>query len=221
MTDRNDDVGVNLFYINSKIRIILSSIDGIMTGLIAIDESGDLGSSGTRYFTMAAIIMFRTRYLKRAADAIPNKGYEVKWNNSDNHTREMVLNALSDLNFKIVYYTLDKNYPEGNKPIYGNDLYEFVLRQIIRDSMGALTCKDVNVFLDSCSFVSTDRLRQIVNEEAKLMGANPKKVSKVSSQQNKCIQLADFVVGAVRANAEYSDETISVLEKKVSVARRH
>lgn len=192
-----------------------------MTGLIAIDESGDLGSSGTRYFTMAAIIMFRTRYLKRAADAIPNKGYEVKWNNSDNHTREMVLNALSDLNFKIVYYTLDKNYPEGNKPIYGNDLYEFVLRQIIRDSMGALTCKDVNVFLDSCSFVSTDRLRQIVNEEAKLMGANPKKVSKVSSQQNKCIQLADFVVGAVRANAEYSDETISVLEKKVSVARRH
>jgi len=192
-----------------------------MTGLIAIDESGDLGSSGTRYFTMAAIIMFRTRYLKRAADAIPNKGYEVKWNNSDNHTREMVLNALSDLNFKIVYYTLDKNHPEGNKPIYGNDLYEFVLRQIIRDSMGALTCKDVNVFLDSCSFVSTDRLRQIVNEEAKLMGANPKKVSKVSSQQNKCIQLADFVVGAVRANAEYSDETISVLEKKVSVARRH
>lgn len=87
--------------------------------------------------------------------------------------------------------------------------------------MGALTCKDVNVFLDSCSFVSTDRLRQIVNEEAKLMGANPKKVSKVSSQQNKCIQLADFVVGAVRANAEYFDETISVLEEKVSVARRH
>ena len=72
-----------------------------MTGLIAIDESGDLGSSGTRYFTMAAIIMFRTRYLKRAADAIPNKGYEVKWNNSDNHAREMVLNALSDLNLNL------------------------------------------------------------------------------------------------------------------------
>jgi hypothetical protein len=54
-----------------------------VTGLIAIDESGDLGSSGTRYFTMAAIIMFRTRYLKRAADAIPNKGYEVKWNHQD------------------------------------------------------------------------------------------------------------------------------------------
>ena len=71
-----------------------------MTGLIAIDESGDLGSSGTRYFTMAAIIMFRTRYLKRAADAI-NKGYEVKWNNSDNHAREMVLNALSDLNLNL------------------------------------------------------------------------------------------------------------------------
>lgn len=80
-----------------------------MTGLIAIDESGDLGYSGTRYFTMVAIVLFRTRYLKKAADMIPNKGYEVKWNNSDNRTRVAILDALSGLNFKIVYFTLDKN----------------------------------------------------------------------------------------------------------------
>ena len=54
-----------------------------MTGLIAIDESGYLGSSGTRYFTMVAIVMFRTRHLKKAADVIPNKCYEVKWNHQD------------------------------------------------------------------------------------------------------------------------------------------
>ena len=191
-----------------------------MTGLIAIDESGDLGSSGTRYFTMAAIIMFRTRYLKIAADMIPNKGYEVKWNNSDNHTRTSILDTLSNLDFKIVYCTVDKNHPGSKKPIYGNDLYESVLRQIVRDSISVLSCKDVNVFLDSCSFISTDLLRQIINEEAKLAGINPKKIHKVSSQQNKCIQLTDFVVGAIRASAEYSDKTICVLEKKISIARR-
>ena len=38
---------------------------------------------GTGYFTMVAIVMFRTCHLKKAADAIPNKGHEVKWNHQD------------------------------------------------------------------------------------------------------------------------------------------
>ena len=71
------------FTTNSLLRIVFYHSDGIMTGLIAIDESGDLGSSGIRYFTMVAIVMFRTRHLKKAADVIPNKGYELKWNHQD------------------------------------------------------------------------------------------------------------------------------------------
>jgi len=71
------------FTIGSLLRIVIYHRDGIMTGPIAIDESGNLGSSGTRYFTMVAIVMFRTRHLKKAADVIPNKGYEVKWNHQD------------------------------------------------------------------------------------------------------------------------------------------
>ena len=192
-----------------------------MTGLIAIDESGDLGSSGTRYFTMAAIIMLRPRNLKKAADMIPNRGYEVKWNNSDSLTRTKIISALSNLNFKIVYYTVDKNHPEDNRPVYGNELYVRILRQVIRDSMEVLPCRDVNVFLDSCGFISMGALRQIVREEAILAGTNPIKVHKVSSQQNRCIQLVDFVAGAVRANVEYQDATLEILNKKVSFARRH
>ena len=33
--------------------------------------------------------------------------------------------------------------------------------------------------------------------------------------------MADFVVGAIRANAEYSDKTVFMLKEKISVARRH
>jgi hypothetical protein len=191
-----------------------------MTGLIAIDESGDLGSSGTRYFTMAAIIMLRPRNLKKAADMIPNRGYEVKWNNSDSLTRTKIISALSNLNFKIVYYTVDKNHPEDNRPVYGNELYMRILRQVIRDSLEVLPCRDVILFLDSCTFTSVDMLRKIVREEAEIANKNPVKVNKVPSQQNKCIQLVDFIAGAARANLEYSDRTLEILSEKVSFARR-
>ena len=192
-----------------------------MTGLIAIDESGDLGSAGTEYFTIAAIIMMRPRNLKKAADLIPNKGYEVKWHNSDSRTKSEIINALSDLSFKIVCCTVNKNNPDDHKPIYGNDLYERTLKEVIADSFKVLPCRDVNIIIDSCSFIDTEKIREMAFKEAEIQDVNPKKIYKPVSQQNKCIQLADFVAGAVRAEYEYSDELFKQLSKKVSVARRH
>lgn len=75
--------------------------------------------------------------------------------------------------------------------------------------------------LFSKCFIDTERIREIVSEEAESHDVNPKKVNKVVSQQNRCIQLADFVAGAVRAGFEYSDKTVGSLgENKISIARR-
>lgn len=191
-----------------------------MTGLIAIDESGDLGSHGTRYFAIAAIVMLRPRNLKKAADLLP-KDTERKWHNSIPQVRGEVLSAMSDLRFNAVYTAVDKNNPSDHHPVYGNELYERTLRQVLSDAMEILPCKDVNVLLDGCGFVTLDRFRKIVFEEAAIHSVNPMKVHKVSSDQNKCIQLADFVAGASRAKYEYSDSSIDKLMEKVSVARRH
>ena len=49
---------------------------------------------------------------------------------------------------------------------------------------------------------------------------NPIKIDKVHSEQNKCIQLADYVAGASRAKYERSDDTLDIISEKVSVARR-
>ena len=49
-----------------------------MTGLIVIDESGDLGSKGTTYFAMAAIVMIRPRHLKPAYKLIHKGSFEQK-----------------------------------------------------------------------------------------------------------------------------------------------
>ena len=49
---------------------------------------------------------------------------------------------------------------------------------------------------------------------------SPIKIDKVHSEQNRCIQLVDYVAGASRAKYERSDDTIDILLEKVSVARR-
>ena len=127
---------------------------------------------------------------------------------------------MSDLDFRVVYTVVDKNNPLDHHPIYGNRLYETVLRQVISDAMDVLPCRDTNVFLDSCSFISINRFREIVKEEATKHNVNIKLIAKIQSQQNKCIQLVDFIVGGYKAYYEFGDGTVNVIDSKVSVARR-
>ena len=96
-----------------------------MTGVIAIDEAGDLGPAGTRYYSMVAIVIFRPRDLKKASKLLP-KDVERKWHNTLPVFREQILKTMSDLKFDVVYTTIDKNYPDNHHPIYGNELYEKV-----------------------------------------------------------------------------------------------
>ena len=66
-----------------------------MTGLIVIDESGDLGPHGSKYFAIAAIVVFRSRDLKKAASFL-SKTFESKWYNVSPDQRRTVLSAMSN-----------------------------------------------------------------------------------------------------------------------------
>ena len=191
-----------------------------MTGLIAIDESGDLGPLGTRYFAMAAIVLFAPRDLKKAADLLPKGGVERKWNNTSPEKRSELFDALSELRFRAVYTIVDKHEQESKRPLFGNELYRSVISQVISDAMEVLPCKDVNVFMDNCGFISLNDFRAIVYSTASKYDTNPKKVNKVLSEQNACIQLTDYIVGACRAKYDNGDRTIEKIRDKVSIARR-
>ena len=79
----------------------------------------------------------------------------------------------------------------------------------------------MNVFVDRSSFISIGELRGIVNEEAKKTGMNVKKCDKATSEQNKCIQIADFIAGATRSYHENGNDTLKILDEKISIARRY
>ena len=82
-----------------------------MTGLIVIDESGDLGSKGSTYFAIAALVMLRPRHLKVASKLLPNDGREHKWVNTDPDDRRELLSTMSGCEFRAVYAVINKNNP--------------------------------------------------------------------------------------------------------------
>ena len=60
-----------------------------------------------------------------------------------------------------------------------------------------------------------------LQDEAKKAGVNVKKCDKATSEQNKCIQIADFIAGATRSYHENDNDTLKILNEKISIARRY
>lgn len=192
-----------------------------MTGQIVIDEGGDLGKNGSMSFCMAAVVLFRARHLLKISKMIPNDGKEHKWSNTDPEERTKLFKVMAGCQFQVVYSQLDKARSVTKNTVYGNALYEIFIRQVLADAMSVLPCKDVDITVDRCRFIALERLREIANEEAAKVGINVKKCEKVTSHQNRCVQIVDYVVGAVRADVENGDKTIDIIREKVSVARRY
>jgi len=81
-----------------------------------IDESGDLGEHGTKYFTIAGIIVdnpvtlsriikkLRKTKLKKKIKELP----EIKANNSNNRVKEFILRKLSQSDCKIIAIVINK-----------------------------------------------------------------------------------------------------------------
>lgn len=95
-------------------------------------------------------------------------------------------------------------------------LYDPILAEAFAEVKG----EDANVFLDRSSFVTLSSFRAIAGEIAASAGCNLKKCDKVTSHQNRCVQIADYVAGAINRNYEDGDpHYMDVIREKVSIAR--
>ena len=105
--------------------------------------------------------------------------------------------------------------------MHGNGLYEAVLRGLLAEALVAVKGGDANVFLDRSSLVTLSSFRTIAGEIAASVGCNLKKCDKVTSHQNRCVQIADYVAGAINRNYEDGDpHYMDVIREKISIARK-
>jgi len=190
-----------------------------MTGLIAIDESGDLGENGTRFFVMAAIVSRRSRKLLSTYKKIPIKDYESKFSNSSNEERMEVLAEMADSDTHIVYICIDKN--DRREPYTcGNILYQKALETTMECAMSVADFKDMKIVVDNSRFIKIEDMKAVSKTISTKLGKNVKGCDKVLSTSNKCVQVVDYVAGAIWTKYEKNDpEFFEIFGEKISVAR--
>ena len=191
-----------------------------MSWVVAVDESGNLGKD-TRFFTMAAIIMRRPRHLKKAYDSIPKKDYESKFYNSSNEEIKNVLQNIVQSDVKIVYSSVDKYDHEGRLyGVYGNTLYKSVLSELLGNVGSIIPNGDVELMIDRSRFLTLEELRSIARLQFADHGCQLKRCEKKNSEDTPCIQIVDYVVGALGHQFNNRDDTFSnIIQQKVVVAR--
>ena len=193
-----------------------------MTWLVAIDESGDLGSD-SRFFSMAAIVTRRVRSLDPVFKKIPTKRDESKFHNSTEDEISSVLIALADTDASIISVTVDKY--DHTSPYYGmrgNRLYYQTLYDLLDKTLSSISSHDVTIFLDRSRFISLNEFQSMAKSLSTSYGCTLIRCEKHTSHQNKCIQVADYVVGTVNRYYESDDERfIWILAEKISFARKN
>lgn len=187
-----------------------------MTWLVAIDESGNLGPV-SRFFVMSAIITKRVRVLNPVFKSIPKFRKESKFSNSTDEEIEKVLHKLSMTDTYIISVVVDKH--DYSSPFYGIDgksLYCNVLSKLLNDVFNFIGHHDVSVYIDRSTFIGLNELRVMAMGLTQKHGCNLIRCEKVTSHQNKCIQIADFVAGSFFVSSQYGIvKFTSIIQEKV------
>lgn len=191
-----------------------------MSYCIAIDESGDINHC-TRYFSMAAVIVRRYTDLRPAWKSFDDMVGEGKFYGSGDERRLDVIKSIASCKMRAVCVTVDKEGATGPfKGVYGKDLYLRTFEELM-SMVGDIACgSDIDIAMDQQRFVKTEVLRDAAQRMA--VGCNVKKCDKKVSTDDRAIQVADFVVGAV--NHRYSNDDsryYDMLSEKIVIARMY
>lgn len=193
-----------------------------MTWLIAIDEAGDLGSC-SQYFVMSAIVTKRVNTLKPEIKMIPIKSTESKFCNTKEKEIMGILKKLSVADIYIFNIEVNKcDYKSTFYKLHGNKLYRAVMLKLLDNVFKFIGNHDTNLFIDRSTFIGLNELRLISNEISTSYGCNLKRCEKATSHQNRCIQIADFIVGSFFINLEHEDDRFkTIVEEKVIPAPKY
>lgn len=190
---------------------------------IFIDESGDLGKFGTRYFIIAALCTeepkpiyniikhIRERKLKKKLREIS----ELKANNSNDFIRKTVLQKIVSHSCEFHILTVDKkqvrDYLFDNK----NKLYNYLVGLLFEhiqepyDKLHLIIDKK-----DNKSIIQEDFNNYIKNSKLK---SNVKiEIEHLESHQNRGLQAVDFVAWSAHRKFNTNDDTFyTIIEPKI------
>lgn len=204
--------------------------------MIYLDESGDLGFGprSSKHFVLTAIIARDPgkvrRCIKRVRQQKLPKKYktvpELKFHNSSQTIRKHVLGCLVRTDTDIAYAVLRKNQVYERLKSKPSILYNYLSGSLIAKIITAYKLEGpVKVFVDRSlygfereNFDNYLTWKACLGNHSEEQSLEPPEIEHIDSRQDRCIQVVDFVAGAI--NHRYSMEDPSyynLIEQKVSI----
>ncbi|VVB91741.1 Uncharacterised protein [uncultured archaeon] len=203
---------------------------------IYIDESGDLGfsSKSTKYFVVAALVTEDklriekciTKVRKERLPTKYKKISELKYHNSNGVVRRRILQCIAKTDSGIAYAVLRKRQVYENLRTKPNILYNFLCGYMIGNIFRKYHINNkVEIIVDrSLTGINREAFDEYVGyralmSKAEIFDPDYLEIRHVDSAQDKCIQMVDFVVGAIARNYEHEDSSFyEIIDEKVEIA---
>lgn len=197
---------------------------------VYIDESGDLGFSekSTKHFVIAlvgvenpkeiknTIKKIRQRIIKKKLKEVP----ELKFNKSSHLIKERFLRALCERNIEICVIILKKEQVYGYLHEHRNEIYNYVTKFLVEKLLINPEEREIHLKVDKfLSKSNRENYNLYVKSQIENMchGQTKITIEHVDSQEEPCIQAADFVAGAVFRKHEFGDDTYyKLIERKIT-----
>ncbi len=200
--------------------------------LIYIDESGDPGfktiNGASRYFVIAMVIFEENSSaykIKQKFDGYRKllgwqQSSELKFSKLSYQRRLLLLDQITDCNFKIRALIIDKDkirsdFLRSNRQKF----YNYILKQLLEKSMTYLIGS--KIFVDGSGTKNIRKELQNYIKRSLFSTENSKmaQIRFVDSKGNNLIQLADLVAGSIRKSCENKNkndqEYLNKLKKQV------
>jgi len=189
---------------------------------IYIDESGDLGQFGSKYFVVAAIIVddplelkriikkLRQRKLKKKIKDLP----EIKANKATYREREYVLSRLKSAKCTLFAIVVEKSKIKSHLFPFKDKLYNYLCGILIKKL--SLDCQELKITIDkkyTNTLIQRDFNRYISSKiSAKYPAMKVSIIHEDSSKSNE-LQVVDFLVWSISRKFNVGDDTYFALIK--------
>lgn len=181
---------------------------------IYLDEAGDTGIKGSKYFIISVILTRKPKEIRNSIKRIKKnlrkkeekKKQELKFYNSPDRVRTLILQTLKKKDIEISYLLIKKNKEISDS----HQLYCVWTDNLIKNSLLGKKPKFVGINLDRRLPKSYESIfDKLVRSSIKNLFDHDVKVSikHLNSTQDIVLQAVDFVAGAIFYNYEHNNSS--------------
>lgn len=193
---------------------------------IFLDESGDLGKRGSKYFSIAVVYTENPKELERCIKRIRTRKLkkklkelsEIKANNSNAAVRRRVLKDLTKTSCHIDVITVNKEKIYSYLFEKKEKLYNYIAGILLDEIQ--IHQEDVEIIVDK-KYTNTILKDEFDNYiKSKIFASRPKvnaNIIHLMSHEKHGLQAADFVAWSVNRKFSFDDDSyFKIIEKKIS-----